>query len=228
MINVDYKLEQIVPKVFLVTIKDQYDLAMTFCRIQEFYESSFKEIKGKAFTIAELQRLYSKNFGHGAFTYPLDWAGFNIPGNIIYNLYHSDLIKDHNEYDDVFEKILNKIGSEIEQDDKYYVIGSEPNNKDTINHELAHAFYYLYPAYKKKADLITDQLPQKIISGITSYLLSIGYNKKVLKDEFQAYLCSNADIILNEVPKRNQKESKKLSKLHCDLIDLLEEYKKIS
>jgi hypothetical protein len=132
----------------------------------------------------------------------------------------------------VFQKnsnnFWNKIGNDIEQDDKYYVIGSEPNNKDTINHELAHAFYYLYPAYKKKADLITDQLPQKIISGITSYLLSIGYNKKVLKDEFQAYLCSNADIILNEVPKRNQKESKKLSKLHCDLIDLLEEYKKIS
>jgi len=47
--NIKYKLKEIYKGIFLVTIQDEYDLAMTFCRLQEYYESPFKQIRGKTF-----------------------------------------------------------------------------------------------------------------------------------------------------------------------------------
>ena len=56
MIKIDYKIEQVKPKVFAVIIEDRYDRAMTFLRVQEFYESpnpAFRGNKDFSFTILE-------------------------------------------------------------------------------------------------------------------------------------------------------------------------------
>mgnify|MGYP006947912899 CR=1 FL=1 len=44
------ELKQIRPQIFAVSIKDNYQRTMLFCRYQEFYESPFKDIRGKFFT----------------------------------------------------------------------------------------------------------------------------------------------------------------------------------
>lgn len=224
--KIKYDLKQIYPKVWLVTMDNSYDLAMTFCRIQEFYESPYKEIRGKIFTITEFQRIYTMRRGSDSFTYPADWAGFNVPSNIIFDLYYEHNILDLNEYDAIFNKILDKINTVASSDEnKYYLIGSQKGNQTTIDHEVAHAFYYLYPAYKKEANKIIKQLPKRLEKKITDWLLEIGYNKKVFKDEIQAYL--SADNLSHDI-NLTDKENKKIKKISNDLKKLVEKYKKMT
>jgi len=201
--KIKYKIKEIHPKVFLVTIDNSYDLTMTFCRVQEFYESPYKEIRGKIFNMIEFQRLYTNKRNENFFSYPIDWAGFNIPSNVIEDFFDKFYAKfneyDYNIYDKTFEDIHLEIENKIKQGDKYYIIGSEPNNKDTIDHELSHAFYYLYPDYKKQADKIISKIPDKSFNKIKNTLHDLGYNSKVIKDEVQAYLANDYDTITQDI-----------------------------
>jgi uncharacterized protein Usg len=201
--KVKYKLKEIHPKVFLVTIDNSYDLAMTFCRVQEFYESPYKEIRGKVFNIIEFQRLYSIKRNENFFSYPIDWSGFNIPSNVIedfFDKFNFNFDKhDYNLYDKTFEDIIFKIANTLKDEDDYYIIASEPDNKDTINHELSHAFYYLYPEYKKEADKIINKIPEPIYNKLKNTLFDLGYNSKVVKDEIQAYLANDYDTITQDI-----------------------------
>ena len=223
--KIKYELNEIHPKVWLVTIDNSYDLAMTFCRVQEFYESPFKEIKGKHFNMMDFQRMYSMKFGDGSFTYPLDWAGFNIPSYIINKCYgHEKSFDDINQYDDIIQEIDHKITNSDIDTFKYYLIGSEPKARTTIAHEVAHAFYYLYPKYKKTANEITSKVSDKVQQKAKNWLLSMGYDDKVFKDELQAYLTADLYRVI-EATEPNKKETKKLEKLSKELQTLNDEYK---
>jgi hypothetical protein len=205
--KINHTLTKLHKGIYLLEIENSYDLAMTFCRVQEFYESSFDEIRGKNFTISQLMRLYSMKFGEGLFTYPIDWVGFNVPSKAIWNCYYEFIIEDLNEYDHLIQEIDDKIQNE--SPNKYYLIGSRPNEKTTIDHEVAHAFYYLNKKYKKESDKIVDSIHQSSLKKIKKHLLSIGYNDKVFKDEVQAYL-SNTPEYFVENAELNKKETKNL------------------
>jgi hypothetical protein len=222
--KIKYNLKKIYPNIFLVGMENSYDLALTFCRVQEFYESPYKEIRGKSFTMMELQRIYSIRREEGCFTYPNDWCGFNIPGNVIDKLYQYGRITDINEYDNVFWDILDKIGNQIEIDEKYYLIGSDPLSKTTINHEVAHAFYYLYPSYRKVANTIVSKIPIPLFNKFKKHLLDLGYNDKVIKDEVQAYLSADLEN-LTEENVTSHKQNKFINKLSVELKDLNNKYK---
>jgi hypothetical protein len=224
--NIKYSLKEIHPKIFLVGIENSYDLAMTFCRIQEFYESPYKEIKGKYFNMAEFQRIYSMRRGEGCFTYPIDWAGFNVPSNAIFNCYCSEHrpIIDFNNYDEVFWDIIRQISPVGGGLKKYYLIGSDPKSETTIEHEIAHAFYYLYPSYKKAANKITNQLPEKLYNKFKKHLLGIGYSDKVIKDEIQAYLSADPEN-LTDINETSKKDNKIINKLSKQLKNLNNEYR---
>ena len=47
---VNGEVKQIKPNIFAVSIKDNYERTMLFCRYQEFYECPYEEIRGKFFT----------------------------------------------------------------------------------------------------------------------------------------------------------------------------------
>ena len=55
---VEGEVKELYPKIFGVSIKNNYDRAMLFCRYQEFYESPFKEIRGKNFSFEKFMWLY--------------------------------------------------------------------------------------------------------------------------------------------------------------------------
>ena len=137
--KIKYNLEEIHPKVFLVTMKSSYDLAMTFCRVQEFYESPFKEIKGKNFNMMEFQKMYTERNRENFFSYPIDWAGFNIPSNVVEKFlkcFWKTFDKhDYNMYDRVFQEIHTKIKKKLAPEDDYYIIASEPEHHETIAHD---------------------------------------------------------------------------------------------
>jgi hypothetical protein len=110
-------------------------------------------------------------------------------------------IDDFNEYDDIMYKIHNSINRR-----KYYLIAGCHNNTTTIDHELCHAFYFLDKQYKKETDKLCKELLPTVYKKIERRLFDIGYCKKVIKDEIQAYL--STDVGELEEIKFNKKEQK--------------------
>jgi hypothetical protein len=204
------KLVKICEGIYLCEINDAYDLAMVFCRVQEFYESPFEEIRNKDFSMMEFQRFYSQR-GTGIFTYADDWAGFNIPSSVLHKFYKGSWVQtDWNMYDTAFKKIV----IQIKDKEPYYIIGAKGKDKRTIDHELCHAFYNLKESYKKGADALINKLPKRIFNKMRKALKDVGYCNKVIKDEIQAYLSSgDCSFFDNYVDwEENQKTSKAFEK----------------
>lgn len=182
--KLDFKIKEVRPKVFLFEFKDTYDMCMHFLRYQEYYESASSKYRGHKFTIFDFMRWYSKTYGHGAFTYCTDWDGFNIPGSVIREIATRGIL-DYNKYDramwEGYCHGVNKAGNKI------YIIGAVKGS-NALKHEVAHAFFYLHPKYKKEMTKLVKALPATIADKMKHHLKRVGYTPKVYVDEMQAYL----------------------------------------
>lgn len=219
----NYNIKQTYKNIFLITSTDSYDLAMLFCRAQEFYESPIKGIKGCQFTMSQFQRLYSKKFGEGCFTYPNDWVGFNVPDYILEECYFCFPPSDINEYDDLMISIYNEISEEICDDGSFYLIGSQAKSKETIQHELCHALFYLDNEYKQKVKDIINSLYKSTFACFREHLLAIGYSKQSIIDEINAYICVNSYQLTDSSPKMNKKEKKNFTETQLKLQSMFNE-----
>ena len=219
--KINYSLETILPGIYHVKIKDRYDLAMTFCRVQEYYESPIKEIRNKPFNLLEFMATYAKKNNCGYFSYPDDWGGFNIPGRIIDKLY-STYIPDQNFYDDliisVHDTIVDQFGSV-----EYYLIGSG-GDTTTVAHEVCHGLFALNKAYKKSVQKLIKQIPDKICKKLSKAILTLGYCKQVIPDEIQAYVTTDFDILIGDMTER---EVSKLDKISKEFAKNLKQYYKV-
>lgn len=174
--------------IYLLKIKDIWIRAMLFMRIQEYYESPSDKFVRKAFEIEDYINWYKKDFKKSdIFTYGDDWSGFNIPSYIIDDCFKT--IKNPTDYDKMFFSIVDTIHTKCI--DKYYLIGASIDSDSVLDHEICHALYYLNSEYKQKMNQMIDQIPEKSRKLIRDILLNMGYNEMVLKDEIQAYLCTN-------------------------------------
>ena len=175
------KLEKLAEGIYHLRGKDQYEITSHFMRLSEFYESPFKGINGKYFTIEAYMDAYAEK--HGNFTYCSDWNGFNVPGNVVrkfFDVFWDDLLeKEANMYD--------QLADVIESDEKFYLIGST-GAEDYMDHELAHAFYYLDRQYANEMDWLSVGMKAKDRKSVFDKLTEWGYCKKVLNDELQAYM----------------------------------------
>jgi len=211
-------VEQVTDGIYHVIVENTYDLAMTFCRAQEFYESSLTGIRGKKFDMTDFMRLYTQSRGDTVFSYPADWSGFNVPGPVLNKLYNEIGIDDFNTYDklllDIFEHVSNEVGST-----NFYIIGSQNNDASTLNHEISHGLYFLNKKYKKDVNAVLEKLPKSIQNKIFKHLLETGYCKAVLIDELNAYLAHNlADI--SKMLKFSKKDLKSLKKISAQLQEI--------
>lgn len=169
--------------VFNVVVEDSYDLAMLFCRAQEFYESPNPEFREKHFSIWYYIKWYSQEYN--GFTYAQDWSGFNMPLESLERCYANGVVE--TPYDTQMMQILNSI-REQKSEGKAYVIGTTDTNGTTLKHELCHAFYSVNAEYRKKAILLVESIDSKVKKQITKNLLVAGYTQEVVDDEIQAYL----------------------------------------
>lgn len=180
--KLEYKLEG---KIVRVVGYTQYILTSTFLRLQEFYESPYENINGQYFTLEEYMDTYATEMGN--FTYCSDWSGFNVPGHIFKN------------FVDVFDgRLLEKEKELIAQIleltkglDKFYIIGHKVGEERTLDHEVAHALYYLNEDYRREADEIISKIDEFEYARAMYYLLSKGYMQGVIDDEIQAYLSTD-------------------------------------
>lgn len=186
------EVKEIKPNIYAVIIKDDYDRAMLFCRYQEYYESPFPEIRSKTFSLESYMRTYAKNNKSTYFSYPHDWAGYNIPSNILIESHKKFMSYYPNEYDDIMREIIahcqnNTKGEEYQP---WYIIGVDKVKSGTMDHEIAHGLYYTDLKYKVEMDYITSQIKKTEYIALGKHLVKAGYanDKKIIDDEIQAFM----------------------------------------
>lgn len=172
-------------EIFSVIVEDEWDLAMLFCRAQEFYESPEDRFRDKPFSIWDYIKWYSNEESRIGFTYPNDWAGFNIPFDKLVECYK--VSTQETPYDREMVTIIEKIKLQ-KSGDKAYVIGSSNDKSSTFKHEVCHAYYSLDENYKAIAKKCIDEITGEAKLRLSINLLNCGYTEHVLEDEIQAYL----------------------------------------
>jgi len=181
-----YTFSKIRENVFLVESETQYELTSMFVRPQEFYESPFENIKGKHFSLDEFMDTYAKEMGN--FTYFSDWSGFNITGGM-FKAFFQTFRFDLREKERILLQGINGLCPNL--DGQFYVLGAIKGKLKVINHEIAHAYWYLYPKYKyKMIELSQKNISTSLYDDAFYSLTSKGYDSSFVDDELQAYLAT--------------------------------------
>ena len=183
-----FKVKKLYNNIFLFLFESGYDAAMAFVRVAEFYESEFAQAKGRYFTLEEYMKWYAEKYGQGAFTYPNDWAGWNVPGDHFLkwlNMYRGKFRPMELE---VFAETIMNLGEE--KIVKSYFIGTYKCDSldEVITHELAHGLYHMSRTYKSNMNELIDRLGKRERARMEEFVRNLGYIKKMWKDEIQAYI----------------------------------------
>jgi len=186
------KIKRITDRIYLAVFSNRFDLTMTFMRYQEYYESP--KYRNKVFSLAEFMRWYSLTYGNGAFTYPKDWNGFNIPAPKIFEVIkqlneNQNGWNDSNIYDFVMRDLVVTI-KKLVKDDNFYIIGIHEDDDDesTRRHEVAHGLFWTNKEYKKKMTKLVIGLPKGVRIHLQKILKKRGYCRAVFVDEIHAYM----------------------------------------
>jgi len=190
--HLEYDFRLLRKDLVLVEASSQYAITSMFLRPQEFYESPYPSIHAQYFELDEYIDIYARD--KGKFSYYTDWSGFNIPSTsfkkFIEVFQYSFSAKEH--------ILVNGIRSLIPNLDeaRFYIISVIKNNVDrsTLNHEIAHALWYLDENYCVKMQILVDDIPTKVHTPIVRRLRKCGYAEKVMDDEIQAYLATSPSI----------------------------------
>lgn len=164
---------EILSRVYLLEFASQYELAATFLRFQEHYESP--RFRRKVFSLEQYMDWYAREYG--AFTYYEDWAGFNVPSSALKPFFNG-------RFDPLQEKEKRLLRLFFRTPHPYYVIGRVADDSDskTLRHELAHALFCVDRNYRRE---VRRFLAQYNLRKEKEYLLDIGYCREVLDDELQ-------------------------------------------
>jgi hypothetical protein len=197
------KVVEIKPRIYCVKVDDNYDRAMLFCRYQEFYESPYKQFRGKPFTWMEYMRFYKNAWKKNVFTYPHDWAGYNIPSNILEK--GVDAFYKETEYDIVMTDIYYYCGIDSQNKNdgtrcNWYLIGASSKDTKTLDHEIAHGLYFTNKEYKKSVNKLIETIKPKHFDSLRKKLVKMGYadDKKIIDDEIQAFMSTGLYNTLDE------------------------------
>lgn len=218
-----FKIKEVKPNIFLLEFVDEYDMCMFFLRYQEYYESPSPKYRNKTWKVLDFMRWYSKAFGNGAFTYPIDWSGFNIPDYVIANV--RDLgIPDHNDYDKAMWEAYQYCHKKV-KNGKFYIIGTTKGS-DALDHEIAHGMFYLHPEYKKQMTKLVKELSPDVREALEKYLSKVGYTSHVFVDEIQANMATARDFTKSTGRHWSAAITDKLIQAQKPFIELFEKYTK--
>lgn len=169
--------KKLADRIYLVRFKSQYELASTFLRVQEHYES--RRFSGQVFSLEEFMDWYAAQ--HGKFSYFEDWSGFNVPSAALRPFFRG-------KFDPLLEKEKNLLRQFRRLREPYYIIGvSDEGSEESLTHEIAHALFTTNVDYKAA---ICAAMRGYDTSAMAKELLRLGYAKHVIQDEVQAYLIS--------------------------------------
>lgn len=170
--------------IYLIESQSRQELATTFMRFQEYYESP--EFKGRVFSVEDFVHWYASQ--NGGFSYHQDWAGFNIPSWALEPFRNG-------EFEPLTlreQKLIDFCGS---VDENSYIIGVTPSAeyfKETIQHEFIHGAFYTNSEYRNE---IIGCVRDFNIKPVYKGLAKMGYCDDVLIDETNAYILVEPETI---------------------------------
>jgi hypothetical protein len=200
-----FSIREPISQVLHLHFAEKRELAATFLRFQEHFESP--EFRGKIFSLDEYKDWY-KTFAPRAvelkrFTYYEDWGGFNIPSSVLIPFFEGKFsplsAKEKKLLGVIRRYISDNTNLDVAAPDtqfakklrrfKFYVIGTCAQEKAVIKHELAHALYFTSHSYKREVKAILARASSVEKRKIAKLLLqSGGYHRSVIPDETHAYL----------------------------------------
>jgi hypothetical protein len=199
-------------QIYLFLGDSPSDLGAPFVRMQEFYESPSKLFRRRVFTLAQFKAWYCRTQSDtGKFTYYRDFFGYNLPSSVFNHfleLYADQLTSE--------EMAMLKMMGDTPND--FYVIGAPAEDAATIDHELSHAFFYLFDRYR---NAVTSRLGDYDLSGVNKYLKANMYSPDMYADEAVSYVMFD-DALLH----RSGVSTKHLRPLKSDLLKIYSEYKR--
>lgn len=184
--------------IWAIKSPDSHTRALMFMRPQEFYESSFEEIIGKQFKVSDFVNIYKQHYGKQQFTYGSDWAGFNIPSNILEECMFNIPEDEINNWDKLMLSTINTI-KEIEGDHNYYLLGVDELSNRLLEHEFAHAMWFTLPEYKSEMSKLNDECDPTVKDMMCKCITEYGYADHVLPDELQAYMSTGLGKKMTEM-----------------------------
>lgn len=170
--------------IYLIESNNRQDLAATFMRFQEYYESP--EFKGRIFSVDDFAHWYALKYG--SFTYAKDWYGFNIPSSVIEPFRHG-------WFDPLtsLEKNFLDICKDARGD--FYVIGVTPSAEyftETVKHEFVHGAFHINRSYR---DEVISCIKEYKIKTVNKALHKMGYHPDAFEDESNAYILVEPETI---------------------------------
>jgi hypothetical protein len=192
---------EIRPGIFLLEFPTQYELASTFVRVQEHWES--RRFRSKVFTLEQYMDWYAAEFGN--FTYFQDWAGFNIPSEALEPFRKG-------RFDPLSQKEKKLLRLFAGRTGDFYVIALTRNDPDrtSLKHELAHALFHTQPEYRRA---VRGHLREHDTRSVRHKLLEMGYHPHVLEDEVHAYVLSERSFLPDSTRRRLAPLRRKLQRL---------------
>lgn len=158
------------------------ELSMTMGRAQEYYESGNPKLRNKLFTLEQFLDAFTDD--DGEVSYFNSWSGFNIPGHSL-NMFFAnfDLTSREEALRDLIAK--NTPGN------RFYVIAARKDDALTMEHEIAHAMFYLDEEYRKAAAKLVKQMDPVLRKKLEIVFKEWGYAREVYVDELNAYMATS-------------------------------------
>lgn len=198
----DFTLQRLADDIYLVTSDEQFDVSMLFLRPQEFYECPTDVVRSRPFELVRYMRWFSVEWERTSlrrtrgFTYHCDWVGFNLPSHILDDMYAVG-VPDVNIYDRCMSAIYETIKSQRRRCDnhgdgdskRFYILGVVTGGS-ALQHELAHALWYVNDTYKTRQMANIDALEHRTYDEIRKAIVTEGYLDRddIIVDEMQAYM----------------------------------------
>jgi ribosomal protein S9 len=182
-----FKTKKPIKNCLLLEFNTQKDLALAFCRVEEYYEGNPK-VNGKYLSLEQFLDAFMTD--DGKLNYFHYWTGFNIPGNI-YLEWAQQNMSDKTKWELALANVISK---KLDLEKPFYVIGGVKGDIEVIDHEIAHALYYMNPEYKDMMDTANYQFYKNLrgeYSKMVKALKKMGYGDNVIKDEVQAYMSTS-------------------------------------
>ena len=178
--------------IYLIESQNRQNLAETFMRFQEYYESPV--FSGRYFSVHEFAAWYTSKYG--AFSYARDWSGFNIPSWVMEPFKNGS-------FGELTEKEQKLLSFFKNKEGNFYIIGATPQDewfKDTVKHEYVHGAFFTSPSYK--SDVIST-INEKNPEAVKKALREMGYGEDVLTDEANAYLLTEPESLGKHISLRS-------------------------
>lgn len=197
--------------IFHFNFKTQFDMASTFVRMQEHYESPLCKYNYQYFSLDDYMDWYVKK--NGTWDYFTKWAGFNIPSISVKSFYAIFSCNLRPKESWILEKLKSfKSWPGLFSDEEYYIICTIENYdyKDTFHHELRHSLFNLNEKYRSDVTYIVKKYKLK---KFKKNLYKTGYKEPHFIDEINAYATEKHSWLEIKLTKEMKKMAKELNKI---------------